>query len=256
MKDIVFFDIDGTLLDHHKNIPDSTKKAIKELKSNGVYVAIATGRTPFMFEHIRKELEIDSYVSFNGQFVVFENELIYKNPLLIEAEKALTELANKNGHPLVYLTEKTMKANVEYHPHIEEGIASLKFPHPAYDPSFYLHNEIYQALLFCEEKDEDIYIGKFPDLHFVRWHQYSMDVLPNGGSKAEGIKQMISKLGIHMKNVYAFGDGLNDVEMIKEVGTGVAMGNAVDILKGCASFVTEDVDNGGIYYGLKKLELI
>ena len=74
MKKIVFFDIDGTLLDHEKNLPDSTKKAIKLLQDNGVFVAIATGRAPFMFTNLREELEIDSFVSFNGQFVVFENQ--------------------------------------------------------------------------------------------------------------------------------------------------------------------------------------
>lgn len=81
MKKIVFFDIDGTLLDHEKSLPASTKKALKLLKENGVFVAIATGRAPFMFESLRLELEIDSFVSFNGQFVVFENEVIYENPL-------------------------------------------------------------------------------------------------------------------------------------------------------------------------------
>uniref|UniRef100_UPI003081AFBA HAD hydrolase family protein n=1 Tax=Virgibacillus salexigens TaxID=61016 RepID=UPI003081AFBA len=56
---IVFFDIDGTILDHDKQIPLTTKKSIQKLKENGVYVAIATGRAPFMFEDIRKELQIE-----------------------------------------------------------------------------------------------------------------------------------------------------------------------------------------------------
>ena len=77
----MFFDIDGTLLDQNKKMSDSTKKAIEKLKENGVFVAIATGRAPFMFENLRKEIDIDSFVSFNGQYVVFENEVIYKNPM-------------------------------------------------------------------------------------------------------------------------------------------------------------------------------
>ncbi|HLO11993.1 MAG TPA: HAD-IIB family hydrolase, partial [Pseudoneobacillus sp.] len=89
MKKIVFFDIDGTLLDHEKNLPASTKKALQLLKDNGVFVAIATGRAPFMFTGLREELEIDSFVSFNGQFVVFENEIIYENTL---NEKELEKL--------------------------------------------------------------------------------------------------------------------------------------------------------------------
>ena len=53
----------------------------KTVTRKGVHVAIATGRAPFMFEDIRKELDIHNYVSFNGQYVVFEDEVIFNNPL-------------------------------------------------------------------------------------------------------------------------------------------------------------------------------
>src|SRR5213595_3088611 len=99
MKKIVFFDIDGTLLDHDKNLPMSTRQAVMELKNNGVFVAIATGRAPFMFESLRKELEIDSYVSFNGQYVVFENEPIYENPLDSSELEMFLKDTRKNSHP-------------------------------------------------------------------------------------------------------------------------------------------------------------
>ncbi|WP_018662969.1 Cof-type HAD-IIB family hydrolase [Heyndrickxia acidiproducens] len=256
MSKIVFFDIDGTLLDHRKNIPDSTKKAVQELKNNGIYVAIATGRAPFMIGGIRKELGIDSFVSFNGSYVVFENHTIYKNPLLLQKEKELASLAASNAAPMVFMNDKTMKANVEHHEYIKESLATMNFAHPDYDPRFFLHNETYQGLLFCEEKDQDMYVERFPEFRFVRWHPYSMDVVPKGGSKAEGIKQLLDKLGFKMEDAYAFGDGLNDIEMIQAVGTGIAMGNAVEALKGHADLVTKDVAEDGIYCGLKQVELI
>lgn len=256
MKKIVFFDIDGTLLDHEKQLPSSTKKAITLLKENGVFVAIATGRAPFMFTSLKKELDIDSYVSFNGQFVVFENEVIYKNPLNhSELEKFLQD-TNNNEHPLVFMNELTMKSTIEYHPYIESSMGSLLFPHPDEDKSFYAHNEIYQSLLFCKVDDERLYFENFPEFDFIRWHPYSVDVLPKGGSKAEGIKQMIDRLGFDLKDVYAFGDGLNDLEMLKAVGTGVAMGNAVPEAKANANLVTSDVSKDGIWNGLKQLQLI
>jgi Cof subfamily protein (haloacid dehalogenase superfamily) len=256
-KKIVFFDIDGTLLDHDKNLPDSTREAVKTLQQNGVFVAIATGRAPFMFEYLRKELDIDSYVSFNGQYVVFENKVIYQNPMHTERLHDLMEMATKDRHPLVYLNEETMKANVEHHPFIEDSMASLKFTHPAFDADFYRQKDIFQSLLFCEDKDEFKYIKEFNnDFHFIRWHQYSTDIIPKGGSKAEGIKQMISKLGFKLEDVYAFGDGLNDIEMLNAVGTGVAMGNAADIVKQSADVITDDVGDNGLYKGLKSLHLI
>src|SRR5699024_1098951 len=99
-KKIVFFDIDGTLVNDEKNIPTSAKKAIETLKQNNVYVVIATGRAPFMFENIRQELGIDSFVSFNGQYVVFEGETIYENPIDREPLKNLYQASKENNYPM------------------------------------------------------------------------------------------------------------------------------------------------------------
>jgi Cof subfamily protein (haloacid dehalogenase superfamily) len=256
MKKIVFFDIDGTLLDHDKNMPSSTKQAMNLLKEKGVFVAIATGRAPFMFTSLIKDLDIDSFVSFNGQFVVFENEVIYKNPLNQMHLEDLSKTAHDNGHPLVYMNEKTMKATIKQHPFVETSISSLMMPPPTEDATFYVDREIYQSLLFCEKEQEQLYFKKYPQFDFIRWHQYSIDVLPKGGSKAEGIKKMIARLGFEIQDVYAFGDGLNDLEMLKAVGTGVAMGNGVPEAKEVADLITTDVTEDGISNGLKKLNLI
>ncbi len=254
----MFFDIDGTLYDHNKKLPESAKMALDQLKKNGVFVAIATGRAPFMFKNLREELDIDSYVCFNGQYVVFENEVIYKNPLQTKELERLTNLSFDNSHPIVYLNENTMKSTVsDEHPMIAKSLVdSLKFPFPEVDEVFYKGREIYQALLFCEVGEEKEYHKNFPSFHFIRWHDYSTDVIPAGGSKAEGIKIMIERLGFQMKDVYAFGDGLNDIEMLKTVGTGIAMGNAKEEVKKAADVITTSVDEDGIWNGLKKLALI
>ncbi|WP_223700396.1 Cof-type HAD-IIB family hydrolase [Sutcliffiella deserti] len=253
---IVFFDIDGTLLDHNKELPLSTKKAIAKLKNNGVYVAIATGRAPFMFEDLRKELDIETFVSFNGQYVVFEGEVIYKNPLSVEKMKVLRKYAEQEKHPLVYLNHKTMKANVQNHPFIHESMGSLKFKHPELQSSFLEETEIYQALLFIEEKDQQTYLEAYKDFHFIRWHSYSTDILPKGGSKAIGIERMLERMPFKKENVYAFGDGLNDIEMLEYVGTGIAMGNAHAELLKVADRVTKDVAEDGIQHGLELVGLL
>ncbi|MEK5105207.1 Cof-type HAD-IIB family hydrolase [Cytobacillus sp. FSL K6-0129] len=253
---IVFFDIDGTLLNKENVIPDSTKKAVKQLQENGIYVAIATGRAPFMFKHIREQLDIESFVSFNGQYVVFEGNVIYKNPLNKVQLRQLEKHTHKNGHPMVYLNEETMKSSVSHHPYIQESMDSLDFPHPEEDAIFYEKKEIYQALVFCKHEDESLYLDGYDDFGFVRWHRVSTDVVPTGGTKAEGIKEMIKRLNISMEDVYAFGDGLNDIEMLEASGVGVAMGNAFPEVKKVANMVTEHVDEDGIWKGLRRLELI
>jgi Cof subfamily protein (haloacid dehalogenase superfamily) len=256
MSKIVFFDIDGTLLDHDKKLPSSTKEAILHLQDAGVHVAIATGRAPFMFADLREELGIDSYVSFNGQYVVFEGEAIYQNPLDEKMLERLLEHSHKNGHPLVFMDEKMMKASMENHPYIHSSMGSLKFSHPDYDPNYYKGRPIYQALLFCKQEEEQEYISAYDMFHFVRWHEVSTDVIPFGGSKAEGIKRMVKRMGISIHDVIAFGDGLNDVDMIQYVGTGIAMGNAKEEVKKAANLVTRSVDEDGIAYGLKLVGLL
>lgn len=256
MSKIVFFDIDGTLLDHEKSLPASTIKGIEELRKNGVYVGIATGRAPFMFEYLRDQLEIDTFVSFNGQYVVFEGEVIYKNPLKTSKLADIQKQADSNGHPLVFMNEQTMKANVSHHERIEKSLGSIKFPHPEEDRDFYIGHEIYQTLLFCIADEQSEYISDYPGFKFIRWHPFAADILPAGGSKAEGIKLVSDRLGFKMKDVYAFGDGLNDLEMLKTVGTGVAMGNAETEVKNVADVVTKDVSEDGIWHGLKTVKLI
>ena len=83
-----------------------------------------------------------------------------------------------------------------------------------------------------------------------------MDVLPIGGSKANGIEKYIEKRGYTKDQVYAFGDYLNDIEMLQYVGHGVAMGNAPDEVKKAARYVTKDVGEDGIAYGLEMVGLL
>jgi Cof subfamily protein (haloacid dehalogenase superfamily) len=255
-KKLVFFDIDGTLLDHDKKLPANTKKAIQLLKEQGTEVAIATGRAPFMFEDLRKELGITSFVSFNGQYVVYEGDVIYKNPLNKDVLKELKEYSHTKKHPIVFMDEHEMKASVKNHPYILGSMKSLKFKHPDFNPSYHEEKEILQALLFCKSEDESFYIENYQDFTFIRWHEFSTDILPSGGSKAEGIKKMLDIIGFEKEQVYAFGDGLNDLEMLEYVGTGIAMGNAGEELKKIADIVTKPVDEDGVLYGLELVGLL
>ncbi|KGX91547.1 phosphatase [Pontibacillus halophilus JSM 076056 = DSM 19796] len=253
---IVFLDIDGTILDHDKRIPAATREAVDQLKAQGVTVAIATGRAPFMFKDLREELDIHSFVSFNGQYVVYEDEVIYSNPLPTNHLDALYEEAIATGHPMVFLNHEEMRASEEEHGYIANSLGSLKMDYPTIDPSFYKQTDIYQALLFCEETDEAHYLQKHDALDYIRWHEYSMDVLPLGGSKAIGVQKFLEKVGIPVERSYAFGDGLNDREMLQYVGTGVAMGNAKEEVKLIADLVTGDVEDNGLREGFHKVGLL
>jgi Cof subfamily protein (haloacid dehalogenase superfamily) len=254
---IVFFDIDGTLVNEDKQIPDSTKEGIFQLRQNGVHVAIATGRGPFMFEPIRRELEIDSFVSFNGSYVIFKDEVIHKTPISKEAITILEKKAEQSGHPLVYLDHQKATCNADDHEIIKNCTFNLMPEYPSYYPAYYIDHEIYQVLLFCQEHQEKTYREEYRGtFDFIRWHDDALDILPTGGSKAKGIEAFVKKMGMKPEYVYAFGDALNDIEMLQTAGTGIAMGNGLNEAKKAADFVTKSVDEDGIYHGLKHFGLI
>ncbi|REK65731.1 MULTISPECIES: Cof-type HAD-IIB family hydrolase [Cohnella] len=253
---IVFFDIDGTLVDEEKQIPGDAAKAIRELQEKGIVTAIATGRAPYFFQPIAAEVGIASYISLNGAYVVHDGAPIYKHTIPRTALETLVGLAATHGHPLVFQGSEGYFANADAHPHVIESISSLKVELPGFNPSFWETDEIFQAFLHCEEHEEHLYGELLNELRLVRWHQKAMDVLPNGGSKARGIEQLLKHLGIAPEEAVAFGDGLNDKEMLSFVGLGIAMGNAHEQLKPYADYVTARVDEGGIVSGLRYAGLI
>ena len=256
-KKLIIFDIDGTLYNDEKQLPASTKEAIQTLQGEGHEIAIATGRSPFNFKDLREVLNINTFVGFNGQYVVRDDEIVYKNPVKRDLLEQLTVHARKHGHPLIYMDHEGWYSNVEEHAELAEAIDSLKVNNKVgFDPSFYENNEIYQTLLFCKNEHEAAYKEAVDQLDFVRWHQYSVDVLPLGGSKAMGIENLVKHLGVSPEHVYAFGDGLNDVEMLTYVHNSVAMGNGHDLAKKAAKFVTKDVGEDGILHGLQLVGLL
>ncbi|KAA8998791.1 Cof-type HAD-IIB family hydrolase [Paenibacillus spiritus] len=247
---IVFFDIDGTLVNEEKEIPADTLEAVRRLKDSGVEPVIATGRAPYFIKPLAEALGIDSYVCLNGALVVYKGDMLYKQPLSPETIAALVETSGRHGHSLVFEGADAYFANSENHPFVTDSVNSLKVEHPGYDPEFWRGNEIYQIFLHCEAEDEPLYEELLDRLRLIRWHPYAMDVLPPGSSKAKGIEAMLNLLGMKPEEAVAFGDGLNDKEMLELAGLGIAMGNSTPELLPYADYVTADVNDGGICKGL------
>ncbi|UTH14526.1 Cof-type HAD-IIB family hydrolase [Macrococcus equipercicus] len=255
-RKLIFFDVDGTIYNSRTEIPEATHQAIRQLKANGHILAIASGRAPFTLEKVCRDTEIHNFVSFNGQYVVYNNEVIHENPLDIEALRQLEEQAAEREHPMVYFTHNDMVSNVNHHEHIEKSLSSIKINHPRFEAEYFERHPIYQALIFHEASDDVLYDNQYDALKFYRWHEVSRDVVPSSGSKAEGIKKFAEKLGIAQQDCIAVGDGNNDFEMIAWAGIGIAMGNAVDGLKASADYITAHVDDDGIYKAFKQLQMI
>lgn len=247
---IVFFDIDGTLLDDDKQIPEDAIDAVHKLKASGIEPVIATGRAPYFFQPIAEKLGIDSWVSLNGAYVVYRGEEVYERTIPIADLERLVGLAAHNGHPLVFQGKHKFYASEEGHSAIFDSVESLRVRHPEVNPDFWRTESVYQAFLHCQSHEEHLYPGELPNLRFVRWHPYAMDVLTSTGSKADGIAALLKLLGLKKEEAVAFGDGLNDKEMLELVGLGIAMGNSHEQLLPFADHVTTRVEEGGVRNGL------
>ncbi|GEK32700.1 Cof-type HAD-IIB family hydrolase [Kurthia sibirica] len=258
-KKLLFFDIDGTLYNTKKIIPQSAKDAIKAAREQGHEVAIATGRSPFFLKEVSDELEVDSFISFNGQFVVYKGQVISSRPIPLDVLQRLTKKAEENNIPIVYLDEHQMTSATKEHDEVRASMDSLFYPMPEHDAEHYKTTAIYQSLLYISEEQKPAFIEAFPELAFIRWHEFSDDVINHDVSKAYGIEQFIKHTDFTMADVIVFGDGLNDVEMLELVaqeGTSVAMGNAVPQAKEVASIVTDHVDEDGLANAMVKLGLL
>lgn len=256
MGKLLLLDIDGTLLNSNKELPESAYEALQSARANGHDLAIATGRAPFMITNLLEKLQIDTFITFNGQYIVYQDEVIHTEALDSAMLEKVVAFAEERDHPLVFMNGKKMISSIDYHPDIDESLKSLKFPHPVTERDFHLDNEIYQSLVFCTKEEEEQYHENFKDFQFVRWHRVSCDILPKGGSKASGIKKLIEKTGHTIEDTIAFGDGLNDLQMMKTAGFSVAMDNGHPETKKVASYITGHVDEDGLAEAFAHLGLI
>jgi len=257
-KHLVIFDLDGTLLTDTKTILESTKEAIKKLQANGHETVIATGRNASMSKEIIYESGIGHYIVCNGAAAFLDGEEFYVNGLDADAFNKLLNVADELNHTVVYETAFELKRRNEIvDDRINKGMNHVGQPVPEYEKDFYKDEQLTQALLFYTEDEKEYYEkGQFPEFRFVRWHDTGVDVLPSNGSKFETIKKVAYEKGYSLDEIIAFGDGLNDLEMIQNVGFGVAMGNALEIVKEKAHYVTESNNDDGILHALFNNEII
>jgi Cof subfamily protein (haloacid dehalogenase superfamily) len=256
MKKYLFFDVDGTLYNSNKEIPSSTLKAIEQAKKNGHEIGIATGRAPFMIKDLLETLDIHTYVCFNGQYVVMQDEVIFTDGIPNEQLEEILLFAEQRNEPIAYFNDEVMIASHSGNENVAVSLATLKYPYPIVERKFYENNSVYQTLIFVNEEEEKAYRERFPQLQIVRWHSVSCDLLPKDGSKARGLQKLIESKNIPIENVFVFGDGLNDVEMLRYIPNSVAMGNGHEQAKEAAKMVTRHVDDDGILHALQTLQLI
>lgn len=256
---VVILDIDGTILPHGKKVSPATIDAIQRLKAKNIKVVIATGRAPYFAESIVQEAGVNSMVFFNGAYVYHEGKELYKNAIEKKILKKVHHLSDNNQHPLTFLGGTSFKATDISHPFVVQAFRNQTWKPEFAPPEFWMNQDIYQLFLHCDNDEELSYQTEVPELDFRRWTttgSKTCDGNLSNSNKAVGVTKLLERLGIAPDEAVAFGDGLNDIEMLSLVGMGVAMGSAREEVKQAAKRVTLSAEENGVRYGLERLGLI
>ncbi|MDF7670739.1 Cof-type HAD-IIB family hydrolase [Orbaceae bacterium ESL0721] len=251
---IVFFDLDGTLLTSNVDVAQSSIDAMHALRSNNIMPIIATGRTACEVAHIMQQTDINSIVAMNGQAVLYDGEEVFVNNIDPNLVDKLYQFSKEVGIPLSFYNYQVMRISARGEPAIK-FYNFVKESLPPVDDTIYLHTAIQMVLLLCET-GESQYRDKFPELTFIRNAPYCVDVFNHGGSKGNGIKKLLTNRNFTDVPTYAFGDGMNDMEMFTTVDHPISMANGVDALKAQAEYITATNDSDGIVKGLRHFGLI
>lgn len=255
-KSFVFFDLDGTLLNNESKVEPEVVKALEQMQLDGHIPFIATGRSPMEIEFVLESTTIDSFITLNGQYIVYQGKEIYRKSIAKETLIRLKQATEEREFALSFYTSEKIRATRETSS-LKKAYQFIHSEAPSIDDSFHLTEEILMALVLSTQKEEDAYFREhFPELSFYRNTPYSMDTISKGNSKATGIKALMKALELEHLPTYAFGDGANDREMIDYVDYGVVMGNGLPDLKQRATYVTAENTKGGIIEGLKYFDLI
>ena len=252
----IFFDVDGTLLSHRLNdVPESTRRALRQLRSRGILTVVATGRHMMEYSKLPvSSIPFDGYLMLNGSLLLDEHQKAYAGTSIDEGEmKVLERIFKAKKIPFVLIGE-----NDRYINYVDDTVvqtqASTKGTVP--EVGSYSGQKVYQILAFVADHQKKLLDRFLDECSVTSWHETGIDIIPKGSGKSSGIQQFLDLHGIRPEETMAFGDGENDIEMLTFVGIGVAMGNAGDAVKAAADYVTDDVDDDGIEKALRHFGLI
>ena len=271
MSKLIFFDIDGTLLDSDMHVPESTIEGLRQARANGHKTAICTGRPYTIIYPFLLDLGFDGVVASAGAYIRCGQETIYHS--ILEKEK-LNQLCGcfdlhgaayfLQGYSGCFLTKRNRER-------MEETLSGGKSADKIRSDMTICEDPVHAGILECgvyfradatvaelqDEMDQltDGYF-KLTGCSFGTDIVYSGEFTRKGVNKATGMQHMMDAMGISREDTIAFGDGSNDFEMIDYAGQGIVMGNGIPALKEHADYVTTDIHQEGIWNGLKQVGVI
>ena len=245
----IFFDIDHTLFSHTiHDVPASAYTAIEKLKANGSRVSLCTSRTPEELVHLPQRLLslLDGIVCAQGAVIIDQGQRVQQ--LTIEDDDAQRVIQYCRDHEIVIRWSSTTGDNC-HNQHYTQEISDLFYFLYQMRPEHRLWNhEPLINIIFYSRDDRQI-----EEIRALLKHSQLMvmhfanEVTAQGADKARGMLTLAQRWGFDQKQTIAFGDGYNDVGMIRTAGLGIAMGNGCEQAKAAADYVADDIDHDAIF---------
>lgn len=248
---MIVVDLDGTILNANNTVSENTNEYLKKLKDQGYIITIATGRTYKSTLNATNNAEFANYIISNHGVCTYDQihaKNLFKNSV---SNKLAEEILKYYNNDFRYIDISSENDFYRY-PEIDKRtilknckeISRISLAMKNNESVIKLYNELvnknFKANIILMQ---DSFDG-------VKW----IDIIPKNCSKYSSIKRLADSLNISINEIIAFGDGLNDLEMLKKVGRGVAMKNALKEVKKVANEITKyDYNHDGVIKYLKEV---
>jgi Cof subfamily protein (haloacid dehalogenase superfamily) len=261
----VAVDVDGTLLDSDHRLRDAVKDALCDLIANDIHVILATARGPKILGTVLRRLPFSPLlVCFSGAWIgEIDRELLSPTRMMLNrrhdmavARSIVATALELNVEPNVFTANTWRARKMTREIILESQITECR-------PCITSHllddgDEPNKILLITGEDEPNQALHTIADsLQSFCNAAFSkpnyLEIVPIGVHKAEALMHLTGILGLELAQVAAIGDGPNDIEMLKEAGLGIAMGNAPESVKSVADWVTGTNNEAGVAQAVRKL---
>lgn len=269
----LFFDVDGTLVNSPKewDISDSNKQALMQAKKAGHKVFLCSGRGLAGCKYLLNSNLFDGIIFSDGGGVMVEGHPVKLNSVDTSVLHTTLDYIINTLHGYVMLS--TMDKIYMPLDTIEEGADWVvqkdgryyMYDVPLYDIREYHKEPVLEFdVMFTSEEDEKTFMEHLDSsmqyistsASYGRDGGTSGEVTKAGITKGSGVQAVLDMYNDSKGMTYGFGDSMNDASLLQSTHVGIAMGNACDELKQYADYITDDIENDGIYKALRKYGLL
>jgi Cof subfamily protein (haloacid dehalogenase superfamily) len=245
MIKLVVCDIDGTLVEADEILDKRAPELVGRLEAEGIGFSLASGRSDYLVSPYADQLNLSiPYITCNGAALVHKGIRLREKLAPAAPLREITELADAMDFSIVY-SQRGMERVWRETPWILEIRRRHNRYHQVHQftPEEWENEFLDKILIYDDSERGDIGIIEgackklFPQFTATRYMDRSVEIVNGGASKALGVTDLAAMLGIGPDKILAIGDHQNDIEMLKLVGQGAAVGNATEELKAAASYI-------------------